>query len=401
MFLRLACIFCFYMIENVIPFFLFVIFFWCISLTDIFPMSLTSSQKNTLRLVAFLLLIIFAGGRWSAIEVGYDREVFDYSTYKNIYNSSLNISNFLSEYASSGIEIKSTEFGYVLYSSLCFSLFGNNFDVYLLFTNFLLILLLYKSFKNNVIRYGVFFILFFFVARLYFQYNFILLRQAISLSIIWAWGFPCLLKDKKIKFILLVLLASTFHFTALLTLLAVFLNRTLNVRKFVCLICLCFLLSTTKIMDVFLLSIINGALSIIGVSGGIGEKLSKYLLEGGGEYRGMNILNFAEAVPFFYIVKKFKTELCQSVIGRFYHNMFYLFILLLTITMNFGFLTRAVQYFMFSYIFLLSFFFNAETKGVRKQVFLSLLSCYFFIYSVRYILYWFSSGDYSFFLFHS
>lgn len=387
------------MIVNVIPFLLFVFFLWSIALYDIFPTSLTSIQKKTLYIAIFLTLVIFAGGRWSAIEVGYDGDIFDYSTYKNIYHS-LNICNFLPEYTSSGIEIKSIEIGYLLYSSLCSFIFDNNFNVYLLFTNFLLILLLYKSLKDNEIKYGLFFILFFFAARLYLQYNFIILRQAIALFIVWAWGFPFLLKNEKNKFVLTVFLASTFHITSIIAFLAIFLNRTIHVRKFVILICMFFVLSVTKIIDMILLYIIDGVLSIIGVAWMGGEKLSKYLLEGDGEYRSLNILTFVEAIPFFYIIKKFKVELCQTVAGRFYHNMFYLFILLLAITMNFGFLTRGVQYFMFSYMFLLSFYIEKGSRGVRKQLFLSLLSCYFLIYSVRYIFLWFSSGDYSFFLLH-
>ena len=51
--------------------------------------------------------------------MGYDIAIFDYGTYKNIYNSQLSIFNFFSEYASSDLEIQSQEIGYVFYSSLC------------------------------------------------------------------------------------------------------------------------------------------------------------------------------------------------------------------------------------------------------------------------------------------
>ena len=79
--------------------------------------------------------------------MGYDIAIFDYGTYKNIYNSPLSIFNFLSEYASSDLEIQSQEIGYVFYSSLCHLLLGENFNLYLLFTNFILIVLFYKSLK--------------------------------------------------------------------------------------------------------------------------------------------------------------------------------------------------------------------------------------------------------------
>lgn len=88
--------------------------------------------------------------------MGYDIAIFDYGTYKNIYNSPLSIFNFLSEYASSDLEIQSQEIGYVFYSSLCHLLLGENFNLYLLFTNFILIVLFYKSLKRNEINTALF-----------------------------------------------------------------------------------------------------------------------------------------------------------------------------------------------------------------------------------------------------
>ena len=68
---------------------------------------------------------------------------------------------FFQEYASAGYEIKSMEPGYLLYSSLCTLLFGSHYNLYLLFTNCILIILLYKSLRNNNIKYAYFFLLFF------------------------------------------------------------------------------------------------------------------------------------------------------------------------------------------------------------------------------------------------
>ena len=160
------------------------------------------------------------------------------------------------------------------------------------------------------------------------------------------------------------------------------------------------ILNVTRITDYFILTIVDHVLSLMGVSGGIGEKLSKYLLEGDAEngFRGLNMITFIEALPFLYIVKKYKRILCQSLVGKFYHNMFYIFILLLVITMNFGFLTRMCQYFIFSYFFLISFYCR-ENKDVKEQrMLLFLFSGYLLIYSIRYIYIWFYHTEYSFFL---
>lgn len=389
------------MISNVIPFILFILFFYVLSFIDTFSLKVNNNIKRQLLLFSLCLLVIFAGGRWSPLEVGYDIGIFDYGTYKNIYNSPLNIFSFFSDYKDSSWEIRGQEIGYVFYSSLCYHLFGSNFNLYLLFTNLLLIVLFYKSLKRNEIRTGLFFILFFFAARLYLQYNFILLRQAIAMTIVWTWAFPFLLKGEKIKFCLFVCLATTFHYTALITLLALVMNRDLNIKYIIIAICFFFILSTTKVIDKILLSIIEKVLSVLGSSEGIGEKLSKYMLEGeDGAFRGLNILTFVEAVPFIYIVKKYKSILYSSFIGRFYFNMFYIFLLLLAITMNFGFLTRMCQYFIFSYFFLFSFFIRNAKFDSERRTMLFLFSSYLLIYSVRYIFIWFYSTEYSFFLFH-
>lgn len=388
------------MISNAIPFLLFILFFYVLSFIDTFSLKVNNDIKILFLLCSLCLLVIFAGGRWSSLEVGYDVGIFDYGTYKNIYNSPSDIFSFLSDYKDSSWEIRGQEMGYVFYSSLCYHLLGSNFNLYLLFTNFLLIVLFYKSLKRNDIRTGLFFILFFFAARLYLQYNFILLRQAIAMTIVWMWAFPFLLKDEKIKFCLFVGLATAFHYTALISLLALVMNRNLNIKYIIIAICFFFVLSITKVVDKILLIVIEKCLSVLGSSEGIGEKLSKYLLESeDGEFRGLNILTFIEAIPFIYIVRKYKSILYSSLIGRFYTNMFYIFILLLAITMNFGFLTRMCQYFIFSYFFLFSFFIKNAKSIAERRTMLFLFSNYLLIYSVRYIFIWFYSTEYSFFLF--
>ena len=384
------------MISNIIPFLLFVLCFWMLAQVDALPLKISPPHKRVLLLFALCILMVFAGGLWSHYEVGYDLPVFDYGTYKNIYLSPLYIPDFFQEYASAGYEIKSMEPGYLLYSSLCTLLFGSHYNLYLLFTNCILIILLYKSLRNNNIKYAYFFLLFFFASRLYLQYNFILLRQAIALSIVWAWGFPYLVKGNRGKFFLVVFSASLFHFTALLSLLALFFNRNFNVGYFIVGFAILMVLSITGVMDSLFLSLMQHGLSVVGISDGLGEKLGKYVADD--DFRKLNVLTFIEAIPFGYIAIRYRKELCSTHWGRFYHNMFYVFMLLLALTMNFGFLTRACQYFIFSYFFLLAFYFQTAKPTTEKRYFLILLSCYFLIYSVRYIFIWFYEDKYSFFL---
>ena len=108
------------MISNAIPFLLFILFFYVLSFIDTFSLKVNNDIKIQFLLFSLCLLVIFAGGRWSSLEVGYDVGIFDYGTYKNIYNSPLNIFSFLSDYKDSSWEIRGQEIGYVFYSSLCY-----------------------------------------------------------------------------------------------------------------------------------------------------------------------------------------------------------------------------------------------------------------------------------------
>ena len=143
------------------------------------------------------LLVIFAGGRWSSLEVGYDVGIFDYGTYKNIYNAPLNIVSFFSDYKDSSWEIRGTRNRLCVLFIIMLLLY---LEIILIsiccLLIFLLVVLFYKSMKQNGNKNRPF-LFCFFAARLYLQYNFILLRQAIAMTIIWMWAFPFLLRKEK------------------------------------------------------------------------------------------------------------------------------------------------------------------------------------------------------------
>lgn len=70
------------MISNAIPFLLFILFFYVLSFIDTFSLKVNNDIKIQFLLFSLCLLVIFAGGRWSSLEVGYDVGIFDYGTYK-------------------------------------------------------------------------------------------------------------------------------------------------------------------------------------------------------------------------------------------------------------------------------------------------------------------------------
>lgn len=385
------------MIENVLPFYCFIIILYLVSLRDIYPIRENVEEYNNLLVFTIVLLFIFAGGRWSNLKAGYDITIFDYDTYQTIYNNSLRISNFISDYFNSILlEIKSTEIGYIFYSSFCNKILNFDYNIYLLFTNILLVLFLFKSLKRNGINKGYLFILFYYAARLYLQYNFILMRQAIALVIVWC-GFKYLLLNKNKIFYIYVAFAMAFHTSAIIAIIFPFtLKLNISRKLYVIISLLLFASNILHLTDGVLLLIAENFFNIIG--GGTGEKLAKYISEDS-EYRGLNLLSFVELIPFIYVSYKYYADIIKTKIGFFYYRMFYLFLFLLIVTMNFGFLTRMCQYFMYS-IFYFLFFIIDNSKIRHRNLLIKGLGIYLLLYSFRYINFWFYETPYSFFLFN-
>ena len=377
------------MISNVLPFLLFILSFFLISLFDVFNIKITKIQRDALICFSLLLLILFAGCRWTALETDAD-SIFDYATYKYIYLNSPNIFHFFTELKNADSAFVYIETGYTFYCSLMYSILGDSYNLFLLVTNLIAVLIFYKALKSNkIVQSCIFFIFFFYASRLYLQYNFILVRQTIAMVIVW-YAFSCLINKEKIKFVCLVLLASTFHLTALLAFVCFFfLKQRVNEKVILGVIASLFLLNLFRITDSVVLNLLNYFFSS-------NIKYQAYLTNFWLS-RPMHILNFVEVIPFLYIVRVCKDDLVKSPIGLFYYNMFYFFLFFIVVTMNFGFLTRMTQYFMFSYIFLLSFYFERISYKIRVQHYL-ILGCYLIVYPVRYSFHWFYDFPYSDFL---
>lgn len=382
------------MLSNTYPFFILIFGFYILSFINVIPKRIIKEQQDFFKIIAILLLVIFAGCRWSPWEIGIDADIFDYDTYKIIYNSPIKISNFIQDYFNSNYTIRTMEIGYVFYSTIMRYLIGDNYNIYLLITNTILIYLLFKSFKVNGITGGFFFLCFFYISRLYLQYNFIIMRQAIALMIIW-YAFHYIAQGQKYKFYIATIIATLFHSTALITIFTPFLLK-INIKKgvfiFICISL--FLCNILRITDAIIINTIDIILSLFGKDG-IGRFAKYLILEAEG--RGMNLLNFIEIIPFVWIATKYKKDLNSFPIGSMYVKMLYIFIFMMIITMNFGFLTRITQYFMFPYIYLL-YFYIVKVQSRNKRIILSILGFYLLIYACRYIMIWFYVTPYSFFL---
>lgn len=381
------------MSPYLLPFIVFITLYYCISYVGIYSSTNIKRLQPDITITMLIGMCLFAGLRWSKYTL-FDFEIFDYATYKEIFEDNISIFNFKSDIENASLSVKTTEPGYTLYSLIIKNIIGSNYNIFLLFTNSLLVFLFYKSLKENKINNGLIIIIFIYVARLYLQYNFVLLRQAIAMMIIWRWSFPYILKKDNKKFLGATLIACLFHITAIIALLSPLFLRKYQSKKILLLIIFSALLSLTSIIDNIIIGVISSILPLIGF-GGVSDKLGSYILMSSLGSRGLNLINFVEVLPFAYIAYRYRHHINENIHLRFYSNMLLFYILFLALTMNFSFLTRMSQYFIFSFFYLLSFYIKNAKSSFNKQIYLTTLTSYFFIYALRYCLIWHNNDNYS------
>ena len=198
--------------ENYIVYICFYLFFLLFALIDASTVKLNIRERKFFLTVLVGVLGMFAGCRWFDVSVG--GEIFDYAAYKYVYENPLNIGSFWEGFQNSDNYIRSMDPGYVLLSSL-FSYLFSNANIYFLLISFLTVHLLVKGFQRNRIDQYIFLLIYIYVTRLYIQYNFIMMRQALAIVIVW-WAMPFIFQHRKWKFWGYCLLASLFHFSALI-----------------------------------------------------------------------------------------------------------------------------------------------------------------------------------------
>ena len=157
--------------------------------------------------LSFLVLSVFVGV--SDMLGGYDRyiygELFDEVAYITHIGSSYNDATILKLYSS--------EFGYAGFNILISSISGNRY-VFILLTTLVIYTLYYYSLKKYCINF--FFAVALFLGLMFF-FTFTYLRQMIGVGIVWL-GVQYIYKRNPYKFIGCVLLAATFHNSAIIVL---------------------------------------------------------------------------------------------------------------------------------------------------------------------------------------
>lgn len=322
-------------------------------------------DKKTLKSL-YLLLFIFIGivsGSRVVTLGGYDTGVYElmYTATNADFTDVFNSDNFL---------LITTEKGYIFLMTV-FKILGVHFNYFLLILGICCgigLFIAINNFTKNTIL-----VLTIFLSKGYLYFFFTAQRQVIALIVCWL-SIYFVLKRRLIPFIALVFLASSFHISALFFIVVYFLP---NIR-----------IPNKNVIILFICSIILAAINIGSM---LGIFFSKYLPTEQGEKltgyienvsKGVNVLNFFELVPMFFVFLMIRESLEDK--NKFFNLFFNLFLLFFFITIvfyDFQIIARLKSYLVIGYIFLIAALINGikdKSRGIGIILFFLLL--FFFVY---------------------
>lgn len=335
----------------------------------IFILALDSYFKNRSNKVVFLIVALFIGilsGTRVETLGGYDTSVYKLM-YENVrgYTDFVNPEHFL---------LQTTERGYILLMAFIKSL-GFNFNYFLLILGLFSGAVLFFVFTKYT-KYA-FVVLAIFLSKGYLYYFFTAQRQVIAMCICWL-AITFVIKKKFIPFIILVILASLFHYSAIVFLVVYFIDRIkLNNKHVITLIIVAIL------TGVFKLGIMLGsALSNILPFGG--EKLSGYVTGNDG---GINVLNFIELIPILFLVLSNRNDITnRTPYYNLFFNIYLLYILITFAFYDFSFIARLKGYFVIGYIIVIASLLDVTEKKKIGIGILVLILLYCFAVMIRELL---------------
>jgi transmembrane protein EpsG len=314
-------------------------------------------------LLIFLILGIFAGSRY---KIGGS----DYDAYEAYYNLTPNKFSkvYTNDYDSF---LESTEKGYIFLMTF-FKQINLNFNIFLIIIGGICAIAIYFSFKRYTTYLFVTTLIF--LSKGYLYYFFTAQRQIIAMAICW-FSIKYIIEEKLYKFILLVIVASLFHSSALFFIIIYFSNKiNLTNKKIFAIMAMSLVVGLFNIGP--LLSIVISNFLPIG-----GDKLLVYLE---GESSSVNILNYFELVPLLLIVTLNKDRISMKT--RYFNillNMFILYIALTIAFYNFSFIARLKGYFIIGYVAIFASIITIPNNKVKGFGLLILILVYCLMVFIR------------------
>ena len=164
-------------------------------------------RRQPILAFSFLLMAFFVG--FSDMLGGYDRYI-----YGELFDNIADITNEKGRYeAASLFALYSTEIGYGFYNILLSHLTSNRY-IFILLITITIYILFFFVFKKYCVNYS--FALMLFMGLMFF-FTFTYLRQMVAVGLGWL-SFQYIYKRKLLKFLACVLIAATFHNSAIILL---------------------------------------------------------------------------------------------------------------------------------------------------------------------------------------
>lgn len=258
---------------------------------------------------------------------GYDRyiygEIFD--------NAAIDLRNGVPLMDNTAMRLNTKEQGYGLFNVAIAYFTGNRYIFILIVTLFI-----YVSVFFHVLRYSQYPLVSFFVLFcLWYFFTYTYLRQCMAVAIVW-YAIPFAVKRKPIPFFAIVILAATFHNSALLFGLVYFVvNRAFTRNQIIYIFIFATLLGLTP-LGTFLMSTLGGAVNeekaVLSARGAQESARLEYIIEAL-FFIFINLLGFSRQIP------KDKEQQCQF-------NMLLLFTIILLLFSRSGDGGRMSWYFL-------------------------------------------------------
>lgn len=312
-----------------------------IALVYLFLSSKDGKSNNKILAFIFLYIAIFLG--IGDMIGGYDRyiygEVFD--TIADELHGKRDLSRVL-------YLVEGKEYGYFFWQTLVGSFTSNRY-IYILLTMLLVYLLFFKTFKEYIQDYPMATIVF---LGFFYYFSMTYLRQVIACGIIWQ-GVRFVWERKLVKFILTVLLAYSFHNSAILFLAIYF----IPIKKY----------SKRNIVLALLIAIIIGLSPIPNL---IMYRMNDRIFAYANEEQGFRIEYLLEVLFLIFVIFKNYNHINTNPKTLTMLNITFAFCFMLLVFMRFGQGGRLGWYFLIGIIYTLTYLSNQRKikKWVRPLV---------------------------------
>lgn len=344
------------------------IFIFCLTMIALHYNTKSNTNKKIIEIIILFVLIIFSGTR-------YRLGGWDYGIYEKVFNEVPKLNEFTINTTNS----YGTEIGYLFLNSIIKTL-GFNFYGFTLIHSIIFYTILYKAIKKYNINFGFFIIVFLY--KLCIFNTFVSLRQSIVLAIFF-YAIEYLIKNKKIKYVICILISTFFHTSSLILFPLLFINKLEFSKKQLILYCTIFaLFFILNISNIYIFNPINIITSIFGNNSTILGKADMYFSSS----ISINILSTLECYIIVILLITFYNQVHKTYSNekKIMINLFLILIPIVTLFRSFEVIIRFRDYFSL-YIPFVLYYIYSSLKTRDKLMYLLAVTAICFVGYYRYI----------------